>query len=78
MTSDSFWLLSALDSHSVLNARTGEIASPVVKQLSKEHYHLNAKFPHGQINANLYFKDDYLKKAVIDSNGHIVTFELIT
>lgn len=77
ITSDSFWLAAALDSHSVMNTRTGDIAKPKVKKLKEGHYHLKAEFAHGPIEANLHYKDDFLLEAEIDSDGHVIRFERI-
>ena len=78
ITSDSFWLAAALDSHHVMNTRTGDMAQPQVKKLSQDRYHLKAEFNHSKIDAKLHFKDEILYEAEIDSDGHSIRFERIS
>jgi hypothetical protein len=62
VTSDSFWVAATMEAPKVANARTGETATPAVKDL----------FEHGPVEATVRFEGDFLAEAEVDSNGHTV------
>lgn len=77
VTSDSFWLAAAMKSPTVINTRTGETASPDLKDLGNGRWHLKANFDHGPIEATMRFDGDFLVEADVDSDGHTVRMERI-
>jgi hypothetical protein len=72
VTSDSFWVAAAMEAPKVVNARTGETATPAVKDLGNGRWHLKADFEHGLVEATVRFEGDFLAEAEVDSNGHTV------
>jgi hypothetical protein len=77
VTSDSFWLAAAMKSPKVINTRTGDTASPDLKDLGNGRWHLKANFDHGPIEATMRFDGDFLVEANVDSDGHTVRMERI-
>ncbi|MCH8167629.1 MAG: hypothetical protein IID49_06320 [Proteobacteria bacterium] len=77
VTTDSFWLASAMSAPEVMNVRTGEIAKPVIKQLGDNRWHLKAAFPHGVVEATMRFSGDFLAEADVDNEGHKIRIERI-
>jgi hypothetical protein len=75
VTSDSFWLAAAMTSPKVINTRTGDTASPDLKDLGNGRWHLKANFDHGPIEATVRFDGDFLVEAEVDSDGHTVRME---
>ena len=71
-TTDSFWVAAALKEPTVVNARTGETATPNVEKLPDGRWHLKADFEHGTVDAKLRFDGDFLDEAEVDSDGHLV------
>lgn len=78
VTLDSFWLASTMSAPKIINTRNGDIATPEIKSLGKELWHLKAKFPHGSVEATMRFDGDFLKHAEVDSDGHTVKIERIS
>ncbi len=77
VTSDSFWVSTAMNASSIVNTRTGDVAKPNIKKLDDNRFHLTADFAHGSVDATLHFEGGFLKDAEIDSDGHIVKFQRI-
>lgn len=77
VTTDSFWMASALDVSSIMNTRTGEIADAKVMQLSDSQYLIKADFEHGGVKATLQFENNILAQAEVDSDGHVVNFKRV-
>jgi hypothetical protein len=75
VTTDSFWMASALDMPSIINIRTGEIAATKVMRLSDSQYQVRADFAHGSVKATLRLEKNILAMAEVDSGGHIVSFK---
>jgi hypothetical protein len=75
VTSDSFWLAAAMTSPKVINTRTGDTASPDLRDLGNGRWHLKANFDHGPIEATVRFDGDFLVEAEVDSDGHTVRME---
>ena len=44
VTSDSFWVASAMDAPMIMNVRTGDLAKPHISAIGKEKFHLKADF----------------------------------
>lgn len=77
VTTDSFWIASALEAPAIINTRTGELAKPKISKHADGTHQMNIDFPHGSVVARLSFDGDFLQRAEIDSDGHIVKFERI-
>lgn len=77
VTTDSFWLASAMEAPSIINVKTGELAKPAVTQLADGSREMSVEFPHGAVVARLKFDGDFLDYAEIDSDGHVVKFEKV-
>ncbi len=75
VTSDSFWIATAMDSPSVVNTRTGDTAAPKVQDLGNGRWHLRADFAHGPVEATVRFDGEFLAEADVDSDGHKVRLE---
>jgi hypothetical protein len=75
VTSDSFWLAAAMTSPKVINTRTGDTASPDLRDLGNGRWQLKANFDHGPIEATVRFDGDFLVEAEVDSDGHTVRME---
>ncbi len=75
VTSDSFWLAAAMTSPRVINTRTGDTASPDLRDLGNGRWHLKANFEHGPVEATVHFDGDFLVEAEVDSDGHTVRME---
>ena len=74
VTSDSFWVASAMEAPLIMNVRTGDLAKPQISSIDDGKFHLKADFEHGPVEAKLEYEGDFLKLAEIDSDGHIVKF----
>lgn len=77
VTSDSFWLAAAMKAPTVVNTRTGDMASPEIARLEDGRWHLKADFEHGPVEATVRFDGDFLVEADVDSGGHRVKLERI-
>jgi hypothetical protein len=77
VTSDSFWVAATLQAPKVVNARTGETASPDVEDLGNGRWHLKADFEHGPVEATVRFEGGFLAEAEVDSDGHTVKLERV-
>ena len=77
VTSDSFWIASAMQAPMIMNVRTGDLAKPDITPINENSFHLKADFEHGAVDAKLEYEEDFLKHAEIDSDGHIVKFERV-
>lgn len=72
VTSDSFWIATAMNACNVVNARTGDYARPDVRDLGDGRWHLKGAFEHGSVEATLRFAGNFLAEAEVDSDGHTV------
>ena len=75
VTSDSFWIATAMDSPSIVNTQTGDTAAPKVQDLGNGRWHLRADFAHGPVEATVRFDGEFLAEAEVDSDGHKVRLE---
>lgn len=72
VTSDSFWIATAMNACNVVNARTGDFARPEVRDLGGGRWHIKGAFDHGPVEATLRFAGNFLAEAEVDSDGHRV------
>ncbi|MEM9682833.1 MAG: DUF6134 family protein, partial [Pseudomonadota bacterium] len=72
VTSDSFWIAAATESSSVVNARTGDAATPQVTKLEDGRVNIKASFAHGPVEATVRYDGDFLAEAEIDDEGQTV------
>jgi hypothetical protein len=74
VTSDSFWVASAMQAPMIMNVRTGDLAKPQISTTDDGKFHLKADFERGAVEAKLEYEGNFLKQAEIDSDGHLVKF----